>query len=337
MKYFGRWRGSLPIAAEMRVRAISAGLRSWEMMFVWHELVTLIDCAGELERAVRIGLALIDDVATPARLRQDAAGVTSLALFDLGHRGDAADLLRQTEPSEPQESTFPYLAQAELELASGSPRSAIATVDQACAGLPDDVNLVILWATRCWAQLELGESVAPFAGRAPPLCDSYLAEIRGLVALRDDDHTSAARSFDEASRLARDWDIRTELRCAWASAVAEGRAGATGRAAERLMVVERRAAALGMEHLLTKVRRSLRDVGIRRSAGRTRRIAGLSGRERLILELVAQGDRTRDIAARLGIAASTVDSAVKSAMTKLDAHTRIEAAQRYAELETIDI
>jgi DNA-binding CsgD family transcriptional regulator len=52
----------------------------------------------------------------------------------------------------------------------------------------------------------------------------------------------------------------------------------------------------------------------------------LTGREHEVLELVGAGLRTREIATRLGIAPSTVDSQIKSAMRKLDSRTRTEAA-----------
>jgi len=52
----------------------------------------------------------------------------------------------------------------------------------------------------------------------------------------------------------------------------------------------------------------------------------LSGRERVVLGLVAEGLSSRDIAARLGVAASTVETQVQSAMRKLGAATRVQAA-----------
>ena len=52
----------------------------------------------------------------------------------------------------------------------------------------------------------------------------------------------------------------------------------------------------------------------------------LTPREQEILVLVARGHPTAEIAAQLGIAASTVDSHVKSAMAKLGVHTRRRAA-----------
>jgi len=73
------------------------------------------------------------------------------------------------------------------------------------------------------------------------------------------------------------------------------------------------------------VRRSLRRAGVARAAPRTRR-PGLSLREQEVMQLVAAGLTSRDIAGRLGVSSSTVESTVKSAMVKLGARTRAQAA-----------
>jgi DNA-binding NarL/FixJ family response regulator len=52
----------------------------------------------------------------------------------------------------------------------------------------------------------------------------------------------------------------------------------------------------------------------------------LSGREREVLALVGRGLTSRQAAGRLGIAAGTVDTEVRSAMDKLNATTRRQAA-----------
>jgi DNA-binding CsgD family transcriptional regulator len=48
--------------------------------------------------------------------------------------------------------------------------------------------------------------------------------------------------------------------------------------------------------------------------------AGLSAREREVLQLVAEGKSTKTIAARLQISAPTVDTHRKNIMRKLDLH-----------------
>jgi DNA-binding NarL/FixJ family response regulator len=58
--------------------------------------------------------------------------------------------------------------------------------------------------------------------------------------------------------------------------------------------------------------------------------AALAPRERQILALIANGRTSREIAAQLGIAPSTVDSCTRSAMAKTDARTRVQAAVQIA-------
>jgi DNA-binding CsgD family transcriptional regulator len=59
----------------------------------------------------------------------------------------------------------------------------------------------------------------------------------------------------------------------------------------------------------------------------------LTVREGQVMELVAAGLRDDEIADRLQIASSTVAMLLRSSMAKLDAHTRIEAASKLAELQ----
>jgi DNA-binding NarL/FixJ family response regulator len=52
---------------------------------------------------------------------------------------------------------------------------------------------------------------------------------------------------------------------------------------------------------------------------------GLTERERKILQFLADGASTRDIAAKEYLALNTVRSYVQSALWKLGAHTRLQA------------
>ena len=60
----------------------------------------------------------------------------------------------------------------------------------------------------------------------------------------------------------------------------------------------------------------------------------LSRRETELIDLLSQGLKTREIAAALYIAPSTVKVHVRHVLDKLDAHTRAEAVARYAETTT---
>jgi DNA-binding CsgD family transcriptional regulator len=61
----------------------------------------------------------------------------------------------------------------------------------------------------------------------------------------------------------------------------------------------------------------------------------LTDREREVVELVGAGLRNDEIAARLGIAPSTVATLLRSAMEELDAQTRVEAAAKLAAIKDV--
>jgi DNA-binding CsgD family transcriptional regulator len=61
----------------------------------------------------------------------------------------------------------------------------------------------------------------------------------------------------------------------------------------------------------------------------------LSDRERQALELAAEGATTREIAARMGVADTTVNSLLRSARQRLGARNRRHAAVRALELGEI--
>ena len=57
----------------------------------------------------------------------------------------------------------------------------------------------------------------------------------------------------------------------------------------------------------------------------TERQPSLSGREREVLDLLAQGLTGEQVAARLVLSAETIKTHVRNAMSKLEAHTRVHA------------
>jgi DNA-binding CsgD family transcriptional regulator len=87
---------------------------------------------------------------------------------------------------------------------------------------------------------------------------------------------------------------------------------------------------LGDAVVIDRIREKLRALGVRGPRQSTRENhAGLTAREIEILELVDEGLRNADIAARLFVSAKTVDHHVSSILAKLGARTRGEAARVY--------
>jgi DNA-binding NarL/FixJ family response regulator len=73
--------------------------------------------------------------------------------------------------------------------------------------------------------------------------------------------------------------------------------------------------------------RILRQVALDREAQRevTERVALLTGREREILQLLAEGCRNEDIAEKLSISPMTVQTHIRNLLPKLGVHSKLEA------------
>jgi two-component system, NarL family, response regulator DevR len=64
-----------------------------------------------------------------------------------------------------------------------------------------------------------------------------------------------------------------------------------------------------------------------RTAGESERLSSLTAREREILTALAEGASTADIAGRLSITTTTVQSHVKNVLVKLGVHSKVEAVR----------
>lgn len=157
------------------------------------------------------------------------------------------------------------------------------------------------------------------------------AECLGVRALADGAPDVAAGLLSEAMTRWEEEGSFLVLGARWARAEAMAARGDEGAAVAELIEVETEAARR-YRALLPRVIRSLRRLGVdRREPVPDRRgPAGLSPREVQVLELVGQGLSNRVIGDRLGSSARTVESQVRSAMAKLGATTRAQAATMLA-------
>ena len=140
-----------------------------------------------------------------------------------------------------------------------------------------------------------------------------------------------------ALQIRGDWaraaELWTELGCPYEAALALADADDEDALRRSLDELQR----LGAQPAAAIVARRLRERGARqlprgpRPATRENP-AGLTQREREVLELVAQGLRNADIAARLFLAEKTVDHHVSAILRKLDVRTRGEASAEAARL-----
>lgn len=138
----------------------------------------------------------------------------------------------------------------------------------------------------------------------------------------------AARAFLRAAKLHDRYLRRNAVRCRWAAGEALLAAGAVEEAISMLEATRRTCEVHGMLPLLGRVQASLRKAGAASStpARPTRDRTSLTPREREVLDLVRDGLSTVEIAARLHVRPSTVESHIRKSVKRLGASNRREAA-----------
>jgi DNA-binding NarL/FixJ family response regulator len=156
-------------------------------------------------------------------------------------------------------------------------------------------------------------------------------ELRALERLASPNGAAEASGlFEQAAEAWTRHRRSAELRCRWAAGEAARLSGSMTRAQALLRPLE--AAAEGRAtSMLARVRTSLRKSGVAAAAGaaalpRGRLPSRLTSREREILRFVGSGLSSRDIAHMLSISQSTVETQIQTAMRKLGATTRVQAA-----------
>lgn len=312
---------------EMVARAHEFRLTAWERRFRCR-LAGLDFHAGAFRAAYEAGEALLTQRLEPWE-RHLVAYYTAQAAGDLGRHTRARALLREVDELavEGHRTKRQALwAHADLELLAGRFRAALAAADEALASFPRSTSTFIRLA-RGWACMELGLDPGKADLEDEPL--GFLAgarpELQGLRLLADGRAADASQLFATASERWHGRHARGELRCLWATGEALRRAGQKVAAVESLLVAEERAAAHGHAPFLQRIHRSLRLAGEHRAAPRSRDGA-LTGRERDVLGLVAEGLSNDDIAQRMGIGRPTVVRLIRTASLKLGAKNRAQAA-----------
>ncbi|MDQ3894427.1 MAG: helix-turn-helix transcriptional regulator, partial [Actinomycetota bacterium] len=304
--------------------AASLGLRGAELFARTQELHLRFEADGPSRS---IAAALEELLTEPlGALRSTAIADLAAALAELGDPDKARALIQENLPTVHVfgRATLEGVL-ADVEWLDGRPEDALAATERATSPAIDYWIAVV----RAWALTDLGradEIAEPPASswRYPGAPET----VHALRALTANQFSLAEGLFLEAA--GRWFERRHALRCRWGAAEAARRAKDLRRAQAHLLPLEAEVADLEMRLLLGRIRKSLRAAGVRR-AGSRKGSSLLSGREREILVLVAEGQSSREIAARLSLAQRTVDSQIRSAMLKLGARTRLEAAARAAQ------
>jgi DNA-binding CsgD family transcriptional regulator len=323
----------------MAQRSRELGLGYWEAGFSYQALQLDFHAGrydGLLEAIAELAARPLDP-----RSRDALTEVECLTLVDVGRPDEAtarAEMAMARAATDSAGAVHFWWALAEAALASGRARRALECAEAYLSGLPEtNPNLAFGWLSRAWAQLELG--VVPTTGIPPtdrPMLFAVPHELAGVAAAHDRRYDDAVGELSEAAALWAPYHRRGELRCTWAVGEMLRRAGDTVAAVEALTEVECQAARVGCVAIVHRARRSLRAAGHRRASARSTGPTGLTGRELEVLGLVAMGLTNEQVATRLGITRRTVVTQIGSAMTKLGAENRLQAALLAARLEDDD-
>lgn len=255
------------------------------------------------------------------------------ALADVGRLDEArirADrALDCAKPGEYDLGEALWLA-ADVACFSGRWADTIRFADRHEQSTPSAHQRVFVELPSAWATYELGRPPAwpRYSGQVPIMRGGPI-ELEAIRALAEGQPTTAIGLFDEAADAWAGCHARGELRSHWAAGESLRLAGRAADATTRLLAVEGRLVAASHLPLLARTRRSLRQLGVRRSVSRVVAPGSfLTARERQVLELSGLGLRDMEIATRLGVSRWAIVRAAESAAAKLGATTRAEAVSR---------
>jgi DNA-binding CsgD family transcriptional regulator len=316
------------LCAEFIDRAHDLGLGEWERSF------RIAGAGLDFHAGLYEAVLGCEDVLTQTlepRGRDYLMEAFCLALVDVGRIDEAVRRIDAAEPSFAKDSRGRIQAawvRTEAALWGGQPLRAIEFAERILEETSGDPNTIFGWVSRAWACFDLGRDPGGSAPEHPrPMLSAIPPEVDGVRALHANDPSGAVPLFTEAAGLWAPYHYRGQVRCVWASGEALRRTGDLPAAVATLERAERLALDRGMLPMLGRVHRALRAAGQRRSAPRTRHAGStLTGRQRQVLALVADGLTNAEIAHRLGISRHTVVTQLASASAKLGAASRAQAA-----------
>jgi DNA-binding CsgD family transcriptional regulator len=308
-------RGRLEEAAETADAAVEAARLSGNRQLVGFALVAdawTAAALGDSERARVAGdeaVALLDGLDDSVLTRATHAHL-GVMWSDLGEVDRCLAAFRAVGlpdfPSiEPGRRAWLYAALARAELARG---------DRAAAAA---------WADRSEETVE---------GLGLPLAEAWLLHARAAIALDAGEASEAARLALDAAERAESVDAPLPAaRCRTLAGVALAAAGRRDEGVRELTRAEAELSQLGAARHRDEAARELRRLG-ERVAARQRRGGGegldaLSGREREIAELVAEGRTNREIGEQVFLSEKTIEGHLTRIFAKLGVTSRVEVAE----------
>jgi DNA-binding CsgD family transcriptional regulator len=272
---------------------------------------------AELDEALALGGVMLDAPLSPS-LRSEVSAQVALAYGDHGAPDAARAVL---DSARADSSELARWCDAELDALLGDHDAAYRKAAAVAASSRRWPVPALASVTAAWAATNGGCGFDTRHG-----LDGAAAVELSALALGTADPGAATIFRDAAAR----WETlsrRSVLRCRMAAALAFAACDRPAALAE-LRGVREEADASGMAVLAAQVDRARRRLGDpdARVGASGPRGSVLSRREAEVMSLVADGLTSVSIAARLNVAPSTVETHVKSAMRKLGAGTRTEAA-----------
>jgi len=307
-------RGRLAEAAETADAAVEAARLAGNRQLIGFALVAdawTAAALGDSDRARAAGdeaVALLDGLDESVLTRGTHAHL-GVMWADLGEADRCLAAFRAVGmpefPSiEPGRRAWLYTALARTELARG------------------DRDAARSWSAR---------SEATAQGLGLPLADAWVLHAKAAIALDEDPAAAAALALEAAERAESVDAPLPAARCRTLAGVALAAAGRRDEGVRELTRAESDLAGLGAARYRDEAARELRRLGERVSA-RQRRSTGegldaLSGREREIAELVAEGRTNREIGGELFLSEKTVEGHLTRIFSKLGVTSRVEVAE----------
>jgi DNA-binding NarL/FixJ family response regulator len=308
------------LAGEMRARCRERLSAQWEQEFSAADLWVKLFVRGELEDAIALAEELLGEQLSPG-LHAQVAALYVVSLADRGRlaeaHGAAEDGLRRTAGSP---NDLLRWARAEARWLGGDRDRALAEARE-LVDAPHPVA-ALAGVTGCWALAE--QNLRPDNAQKTRAYGGSSEELTALPILRSEPGR-AGTGFSVAAELWRGRQLRSVMRCCWAMSEAAAAAGDLESARRLSGETRERAEDLRFQAMLPRLQKTERAAGVPAPRSAPSRDGRLTGREKDVLELVAAGLRSGEVAARLQITTHTVEEHVASAMAKLGASTRTEA------------
>jgi DNA-binding NarL/FixJ family response regulator len=315
--------------AELMAERARADLRQhWHVQFTVLRLWCDLFAGSDYAKVVETGNNLAHNVLPPAAA-QSVAALVAVALMDTGEFTRAEQVLRRAQAStRASMNAMLRWARAELAWLTGDFTAALTLAGAGVvAAAPLDALLAV---TSAWASWERdAHASTPNPPSAWRRFGGSAEEITAIDRLTRDPR-SAAVLFADAAQQWLPRQQRASRRSRWGQAEAQRLAGDLPGALSTLEALREELRAAGHHALQGRVDRSMRAAGRRRGAGRSADRLGLTARERHVLGLVGVGLTSTEIAGRLQISVPTVEGHVRSAVTKLGAANRRQAAAMLA-------